>query len=294
MAPVLFREVSVPGVAALRGRNRSATAGQEDLVSDAQPGSDPPPARADTRPEAVQVRGLRRAYGDRVIIDGLDLAIRSGEFLALLGKSGCGKTTLLRTLSGLDRPDGGRVVVPVRRAVVFQEPRMLPWRKVWRNVALGVETPDARDKALAALGEVGLERHADVWPGTLSGGEAQRAALARALIREPQLLLLDEPFASLDALTRIRMHGLVERLCRVHQPATVLVTHDVDEAVLLADRVAVMGQGRILRDVPIDLPHPRQIGVGGFDELRQMLLGELGVQPGTQASLAMGDVSDEE
>ena len=263
-------------------------------MSDAQPGSDPPPARADTRPEAVQVRGLRRAYGDRVIIDGLDLAIRSGEFLALLGKSGCGKTTLLRTLSGLDRPDGGRVVVPVRRAVVFQEPRMLPWRKVWRNVALGVETPDPRDKALAALGEVGLERHADVWPGTLSGGEAQRAALARALIREPQLLLLDEPFASLDALTRIRMHGLVERLCRVHQPATVLVTHDVDEAVLLADRVAVMGQGRIPRDVPIDLPHPRQIGVGGFDELRQMLLGELGVQPGTQASLAMGDVSDEE
>jgi sulfonate transport system ATP-binding protein len=241
------------------------------------------PGAAD-RPVAVEVRGLRRAYGDRVIIDGLDLTIRSGEFLALLGKSGCGKTTLLRTLAGLDGPDGGQVVVPNRRAVVFQEPRLLPWRRVWRNVALGVGGDDDRAKAVGALAEVGIEHLADGWPGTLSGGEAQRAALARALIREPQMLLLDEPFAALDALTRIRMHGLVERLCRAHEPATVLVTHDVDEAVLLADRVAVMGpQGRIIRDLTVDIPRPRQIGVGGFDQVRQELLAELGVHQGAAA-----------
>jgi sulfonate transport system ATP-binding protein len=235
----------------------------------------------ESRPVAVEVQGLRRAYGDRVIIDGLDLTIRSGEFLALLGKSGCGKTTLLRTLAGLDGPDGGQVVVPNRRAVVFQEPRLLPWRRVWRNVALGVEGGDDRAKAVGALAEVGIEHLADGWPGTLSGGEAQRAALARALIRQPQMLLLDEPFAALDALTRIRMHGLVERLCRAHEPATVLVTHDVDEAVLLADRVAVMGpEGRIIRDLTVDIPRPRQAGVSGFDQVRRQLLAELGVVEG--------------
>lgn len=234
-------------------------------------------SRAEPGVEAVKVAGLRRSYGQLVVIDGLDLTIGSGVFVALLGKSGCGKTTLLRTLGGLDQPDGGRVVVPRRRAVVFQEPRLLPWRRVWQNVALGIEGDNARDRALDALNEVGLRERANVWPGTLSGGEAQRVALARALVREPQLLLLDEPFASLDALTRLRMHGLVEQLCRRHEPATVLVTHDVDEAVRLADRVAVMGEGRIVREKVVDVPRPREPGVGGFDELRRELLAELGV-----------------
>jgi sulfonate transport system ATP-binding protein len=260
--------------------------GAEYSQSDA--GSATTVTRVENRPVAVEVQGLRRAYGDRVIIDGLDLTIHSGEFVALLGKSGCGKTTLLRTLAGLDGPDGGQVVVPNRRAVVFQEPRLLPWRRVWRNVALGLDSGDDRAKAVGAMAEVGIEHLADGWPGTLSGGEAQRAALARALIREPQMLLLDEPFAALDALTRIRMHGLVERLCRAHEPATVLVTHDVDEAVLLADRVAVMGSGgKIIRDLVIDIPRPRQAGVGQFDEVRRSLLADLGVQDGAASGSAV-------
>lgn len=229
------------------------------------------------RPEVVRVRGLRRTYGERHVIEGLDLTIAAGEFVALLGKSGCGKTTLLRTLGGLDAPDGGHVVVPARRAVVFQEPRLLPWRRVWQNVALGLKGDGARARALDALAEVGLSDHADAWPGTLSGGEAQRVALARSLVRDPQLLLFDEPFAALDALTRIKMHGLVEDLCRAHRPATVLVTHDVDEAVLLADRVAVMSEGRIVHDVEVSFPRPRQPGRDGFDTLRRELLLELGV-----------------
>ena len=139
---------------------------------------------------------------------------------------------------------------------MFQDPRLLPWASVLDNVVLGLNGRDAKDRGRAAIAEVGLDGHDDDWPKTLSGGEAQRAALARALVREPQLLLLDEPFGALDALTRIRMHALVQELCARHRPAVLLVTHDVDEAVLLADRVLVLTDGDISLDEPVDVPTP--------------------------------------
>ena len=177
-----------------------------------------------------------------------------GEFVALLGASGSGKTTLLRILAGLDTAGAGDVLVPEVRTVVFQEPRLVASQRVWRNVVLGLPRAQAtRERAVSALQEVGLAPQADSWPGTLSGGEAQRVALARALVREPQLLLLDEPFAALDALTRLRMQQLVADLCARHRPGVLLVTHDVEEAVLLADRVMVLTEGRISLDQPVDL-----------------------------------------
>ena len=194
---------------------------------------------------AVYVRGLVRRFGPRTVLDHLDLDIRKSEVVALVGKSGCGKTTLLRTLAGLDPPQGGTVEVPAVRSVAFQEPRLLPWMRVWRNVSIGLPRQSSRETALAALAEVGLEAHVDAWPRTLSGGEAQRVALARALVRRPDLVLLDEPCGALDALTRIQMHDLLRALHRQHRPAILLVTHDVDEALLLADRVIVMRGGRI-------------------------------------------------
>jgi len=227
----------------------------------------------------VHVRGLTRRFGERVVLDEVSLDLDQGAFVALLGRSGSGKTTLLRTLGGLDpAPERAAIVVPAPRAIVFQEPRLLPWQRVWRNVALGLGGPAPRARAQAALREVGLERHLDAWPLTLSGGEAQRVALARALVRAPKLLLLDEPFAALDALTRIRMHALVIELWRAHAPTTLIVTHDVDEAVLLADRALVLADGRIAEDVTIDLQRPRRHGHPDFAAYRQHLLARLGVE----------------
>ena len=229
----------------------------------------------------VHVRGLTRAFGERTVLSGLDLDIQRGEFVALIGESGCGKTTLLRLLAGIDEPDGGEIDVPEARMVVFQEHRLLPWRRVWRNVAIGLRGNAAREAAAKALSEVGLERHVDAWPATLSGGEAQRVALARALVREPSLLLLDEPFASLDALTRIKMHTLVRRLVRVHRPAVLLVTHDVDEAILLADRVVAMREGHLAAQHRIAFAGPRDPENPDFARLRKTLLTELGVGEST-------------
>jgi sulfonate transport system ATP-binding protein len=225
---------------------------------------------------AVRAGKITRRYGDRTVLHELDLEIRRGEFVALIGQSGCGKTTLLRTLAGLDRLDGGELTVPSSSTVVFQEHRLLPWEKVWRNVSLNLPRAAARARAQSALEEVGLGDHADVWPVTLSGGEAQRVALARALVREPELLLLDEPFAALDALTRIRMHGLVRDLIARHRPAVLLVTHDVDEAILLADRVLTMRDGRIAADHRVSGAAGRR-GDAAFVALRTELLAELGV-----------------
>jgi sulfonate transport system ATP-binding protein len=205
----------------------------------------PPSSSAAVASPAVVVSNLRRAYGNRVVIDKLNLRIERGEFVALLGESGCGKTTLLRALAGLDSIQGGRIAAPRRPAVVFQEHRLLPWDNLWRNVSLGLQMPDARERAAAALAEVGLSDRLDDWPRNLSGGQAQRVALARALVQQPELLLLDEPFAALDALTRIRMHDLVRELVANHQPGVLLVTHDVDEAIALADRILVMRDGAI-------------------------------------------------
>ncbi len=226
----------------------------------------------------VEVSGLTRRFGAATILDRLDVALAPGEFVALLGRSGSGKTTLLRTLAGLDPVTEGAVRAPERRAVVFQEARLLPWKPVWRNVALALQGEDPRGRALAALAEVGLSHRVDAWPATLSGGEAQRTALARALVREPELLLLDEPFAALDALTRIRMHGLVQALWRKHQPAVLLVTHDVDEALLLADRVLVLDEGRIAAEERVALARPRSPADREFQALRGRLLERLGVE----------------
>ena len=225
---------------------------------------------ADAAP-AVRVSGLRRAYGARVVIVRLDLVIQRGQFVALLGESGCGKTTLLRALAGLDPIDGGRIEAPRRPAVVFQEHRLLPWDSLWRNVALGLPAEDARERAAAALAEVGLGGRLDDWPRNLSGGQAQRVALARALVQEPELLLLDEPFAALDALTRIRMHLLVKALVARHRPGVLLVTHDVDEAIALADRVLVMRGGAIAAE-------HRRPAPGSPAATRATLLAELGVE----------------
>ncbi|MGA5304712.1 ABC transporter ATP-binding protein [Nucisporomicrobium flavum] len=225
---------------------------------------------------AVVARSVTRRYGDRTVLHELDLQIRRGEFVALIGKSGCGKTTLLRTLAGIDPVDGGDLTVPPSSTVVFQEHRLLPWWRVWRNVAINLPRSTARARAQSALEEVGLGDHAEAWPVTLSGGEAQRVALARALVREPELLLLDEPFAALDALTRIRMHGLVRDLISRHRPAVLLVTHDVDEAILLADRVLTMRDGRIAADHRVTAA-ARSRGDAAFVALRAELLAELGV-----------------
>src|SRR5918993_731418 len=240
------------------------------------------PALTARQHPVVQVSNLVRSFGRGPnILDGLDLTIRAGEFVALLGRSGSGKSTLLRTLAGLDEARAGIVTVPAERAVVFQEPRLVPWKKVWANVALGLRITDARERAVAALTEVGLSHRLEAWPLTLSGGEAQRAALARALVREPKLLLLDEPFAALDALTRLRTQSLVASLWRTHRPAVLLVTHDVDEALLLADRVMVLDEGRIGFDLHVNLERPRRHSHPAFSTLRSRLLRELGVEDET-------------
>lgn len=194
---------------------------------------------------AVIVSALRRTYAQRIVLNNLNLRIERGEFVALLGESGCGKTTLLRALAGLDQIQGGRIEAPRRPAFVFQEHRLLPWHTLAQNVSLGLQGSNLRDRAAAALAEVGLGDRLDDWPRNLSGGQAQRVALARSLVQEPELLLLDEPFAALDALTRIRMHDLVKELVARHRPGVLLVTHDVDEAIGLADRILVMRHGVI-------------------------------------------------
>jgi len=229
------------------------------------------------RSPAVRIRGLTRRFGETVALDNVDLSIASGEFVALLGRSGSGKSTLLRALAGLDAPTSGSVEVPEERMVVFQEPRLLPWKTAIENVTLGLTGPATAEQARAALAEVGLEHRLHAYPGTLSGGEAQRTALARALVRAPKLLLLDEPFAALDALTRMRMHRLIESLWIRHELAVLLITHDVDEAILLADRALVIDQGNLSTAIPIDLPRPRELGQEGFLGLRKRLLGAIGV-----------------
>jgi sulfonate transport system ATP-binding protein len=246
---------------------------------------------------AVVAHGVSRTFDDRKVLRDLDLSIASDEFVALLGRSGTGKSTLLRILDGLDPDYEGDVLVPEHRSVVFQESRLIPWQRVLANVVLGLERGRRgkawlRQRGLDALSEVGLADHADDWPLTLSGGEAQRVALARALVREPQLMLLDEPFGALDALTRIRMHILLQDLCVRHQPAVLLVTHDVDEAILLADRVTVLVEGVITLDARVELDRPRDRSDPGFIAMRNRLLAELGVEePGHKANPLPADLA---
>jgi sulfonate transport system ATP-binding protein len=237
----------------------------------------PAPVPAGPLTAAASVRNLSRRFGDRAVLDGLDLDIAPGEFVALIGRSGSGKSTLLRALAGLDREVTGQVSVSGAVSVAFQEPRLVPWKRVLDNVELGLRTADPQAAARTALAEVGLTERASAWPATLSGGEAQRASLARALVRDPRLLLLDEPFSALDALTRITMHRLVVSLWNRHRPAVLLVTHDVDEALALADRVLVLGDGRISHSSPITLPRPRVRDHPDLVALRLRLLTQLGV-----------------
>lgn len=228
---------------------------------------------------AARVTGLSRTFDRRTVLDHLDLEIAPGEFVVLLGRSGSGKSTLLRALAGLDEATSGRMTVNGTVAVAFQEPRLVPWKRVLANVALGLRVPDPKAVAAGALAEVGLTERAGAWPVTLSGGEAQRASLARALVREPSLLLLDEPFSALDALTRITMHRLVLRLWEHHRPAVLLVTHDVDEALALADRVLVLRDGRMAHESPVPFPRPRSRDDAGIVALRDRLLTELDIDP---------------
>ncbi|RKR93192.1 sulfonate transport system ATP-binding protein [Micromonospora pisi] len=232
------------------------------------------------RDSVVTATGVRRDYGGTVVLDGVTLGIRPGEVVALLGGSGSGKSTLLRVLAGLDPEATGTVVVRGRSAVVFQEHRLLPWKRVGDNVALGLAGPDVRDRVRSALAEVGLADRERAWPAELSGGQAQRVAVARALVREPEVLLLDEPFGALDALTRLRMQGLLGRLRAEHGFAALLVTHDVDEALLLADRTLVLEGGRIVEESAVPLSHPRAPDTPGFGLLRRHLLDRLGVPGG--------------
>jgi sulfonate transport system ATP-binding protein len=226
----------------------------------------------------VRLRGGARRFGDVTVLEGIDLDIHAGEFVAVLGRSGSGKTTLLRGLAGLDRGLTGDLRTGRAPAVVFQDPRLLPWRSVLANVALGLRGDSPRDRALAALAEVGLDGRERAWPRELSGGQRQRVALARALVREPDLLLLDEPFSSLDALTRASAQRLVNELWARHRPAVLLVTHDVEEALLLADRVLLLDAGGIAYDEPFDLPRPRRRDNPELVARRRTLLARLGVQ----------------
>jgi len=227
----------------------------------------------------VRVRHLVRRFTLKGVLNGIDLDIAPGEFVALLGASGSGKSTLLRAIADLDHEaeGSGELTVPERLSVVFQDARLLPWLSLLDNVILGLNQPDARERGRVALAEVGLAGRETALPDQLSGGEQQRVALARALVREPELLLADEPFGALDALTRIRMHALVKRLSAIHRPAILLVTHDVDEAIELADRIVVLDAGKIATDITTALPDDPEARLHRFAEVRQQLLARLGV-----------------
>ena len=214
---------------------------------------------------AITLEGVTRQFGDHRVLRGIDLAIRPGQFVAVIGRSGCGKSTLLRLIAGLDVPNAGRIAVDdetsgLRQAVrlMFQEPRLLPWQRVAANVAIGLGAGGRL--ATAALREVGLAGRENDWPATLSGGQKQRVALARALVSHPRALLLDEPLGALDALTRIEMQELIERVWQEKGFSAIVVTHDVSEAVALADRILVLEGGDVAMDLAVDLPRPRRRG----------------------------------
>jgi len=228
----------------------------------------------------LNLRGLTKRYGGRTVLDAVNLKIEPGEFVAVVGRSGCGKSTLLRAIAGLERPDAGSVNIGGAGAgagggapevrMMFQDARLLPWKTVLQNVALGLA--DGLERSRAALASVGLLDRADDWPAALSGGQRQRVALARALVHEPQLLLLDEPLGALDALTRIEMQGLIESLWTARGFTAVLVTHDVQEAVVLADRILLVEQGRLALDLDVSLARPRARGEAAFAALEGKVL----------------------
>ncbi len=226
---------------------------------------------------ALELHGVTKSYGGRTVLNGIDLSLAAGEFVAIVGRSGCGKSTLLRAIAQLETLDRGRIVYGDADAktspdirIMFQEARLLPWKSVLDNVGLGLARPSKA--ASDALATVGLFERALDWPTVLSGGQRQRVALARALVHEPQLLLLDEPLGALDALTRIEMQNLIEALWQKRGFTAVLVTHDVQEAVALADRVLLIEDGEITLDVRVDVPRPRRRGSLECAEIEQAIL----------------------
>jgi sulfonate transport system ATP-binding protein len=242
-------------------------------------GPDAPP-----RGLSLTIRGLRKSFGDNEVLRGIDLHIPAGQFVAVVGRSGCGKSTLLRLIAGLERPTAGTIgfreearAEDVR--VMFQEPRLLPWARVLSNVEVGLgrerASVDAQARAENALVEVGLGDKRGQWPSVLSGGQKQRVALARALVSRPRVLAFDEPLGALDALTRISMQRLLERVWRDQGFTAILVTHDVSEAVALADRVLVIENGRIAHDLDVDIARPRRRGSAELAALEGAILKNL-------------------
>lgn len=243
-----------------------------------------PPRPRVARPKGIgiRVRDLDKDFGSVSVLKSLDLDIQPGQFVAIVGKSGCGKSTLLRLLVDLDAPTGGSIAFvdgagaesPTNKRIVFQEPRLLPWASIGDNVAVGLgPRSDGRDDRVAdALDAVQLSEKSDEWPARLSGGQRQRAALARALVSQPDFLAMDEPLGALDALTRITMQGLVEQVWQEQGFTALFVTHDVSEAVVLADRVIVLSEGKVALDLAVDLPRPRERGNAAFASLERQLL----------------------
>ncbi|WP_295381531.1 ATP-binding cassette domain-containing protein [uncultured Pseudacidovorax sp.] len=239
---------------------------------------------------ALDAQGLGKRYGEREVLHQLQLHVAPGEFVAIVGRSGCGKSTLLRLVAGLESASGGQLSIdgrPIRglhddTRIMFQEARLLPWKRVLDNVTLGLPA-GARERGREVLAQVGLAERADEWPARLSGGQRQRVALARALVHHPRLLLLDEPLGALDALTRIEMHRLIERLWQRHRFTALLVTHDVQEAVALADRVILIEDGRIALDVRVDLPRPRAQGEAAFAALEKRILDRVLQKPADES-----------
>jgi sulfonate transport system ATP-binding protein len=224
-------------------------------------------------PVVAKLSGIRKRYGENTVLDNVDITIRKGEVVALVGPSGTGKTTVLRLLAGLESASGGRTEVTGNTSVVFQEPRLIQALRVWKNVLLDdAIKPDARERAFAALRDVGLEDKLDSWPVSLSGGQAQRVAVARALYRRPDLMLLDEPFSALDAFTRRSIQSLVLKLWAKYRFGVVIVTHDLDEALLLADRIVILSKGRICHETHVDLPRERDVTSPEFNSLKRDLL----------------------
>ncbi|ALL37464.1 MULTISPECIES: aliphatic sulfonates ABC transporter ATP-binding protein [Serratia] len=239
----------------------------------------------------VTLESIGKRYGNRTVLDNIQLRISAGQFVAVVGRSGCGKSTLLRLLAGLEQASSGALLsgnAPLTAAkedtrLMFQDARLLPWKTVIDNVGLGLRG-QWRDAALQALEAVGLADRARDWPAALSGGQKQRVALARALIHRPRLLLLDEPLGALDALTRIEMQGLIETLWLQHGFTVLLVTHDVSEAIALADRVILIEEGHIGLDLSIDLPRPRRKGSARLAELEAEVLERVLSPPAAAAS----------
>jgi sulfonate transport system ATP-binding protein len=241
-------------------------------------------AEALLRGLSLTIRGLRKSFGDNEVLRGIDLYIPAGQFVAIVGRSGCGKSTLLRLVAGLESVTAGTISFgeqarPEDIRVMFQEPRLLPWARVLSNVEVGLgrerNTADAQARAESALVEVGLDDKRSQWPAVLSGGQKQRVALARALVSRPRVLAFDEPLGALDALTRISMQRLLERVWHDQAFTAILVTHDVAEAVALADRVLVIEDGRIAHDIDVDIPRPRRRGSAELAALEGSILKNL-------------------